>query len=103
MSPDAMVRLAKLLEEAATALRLAATVIEGLQSKIVNPLPVSISDCLSVRARKALHRLNIIELAELEHVSAEQILGCKNVGPSTLIEIREVMDRHGLHLLGEKP
>ena len=102
MSPDAMLRLAMLLEEAAMALRSAATVVADLKVKIAEPMLVSINDHLSMRARKALRKLHITKLEQLEQVSGDQILGCKNTGLSTLIEIREVMARHGLYLLGEK-
>ena len=102
MSPSTMFRLANLLEEAATTLRSAAVVIKDLQSKIVDPTSVSIPDSLSVRARKTLYKLNITKLTDLEKVSGDQILECKNAGISTLMEIRGLLAMHGLSLLDDK-
>lgn len=98
-----MLRLANLLEEAATALRSAAVVIKDLQSKIVDPTSISIRDHLSIRAQKMLQKLNVTKLTDLEQISGDQILECKNSGISTLTEIRELLARHELYLLGEKP
>jgi DNA-directed RNA polymerase subunit alpha len=104
MSPDAMLRLAKLMEEAAEGLRLSAAVLKDLEGKIENPVSTPVSKYrLRLRARKALERLNITDLTQLEKVSGDEILNCRNTGFASLIEIRELMAKHGLYLRDERP
>lgn len=53
---------------------------------------------LSVRSRKALQRLNINTLAELSSRTEEELLGCKNFGQTSLVEIKEQLVANGLSL-----
>jgi len=53
---------------------------------------------LSVRARKALQRLNIRTLGELMHKTDAELLGCKNFGVTSLNEIRNALGNLGFSL-----
>ena len=53
---------------------------------------------LSVRARKALQRLNIRTLGELMHKTDAELLGCKNFGVTSLNEIRKALGNLGFSL-----
>jgi len=53
---------------------------------------------LSVRARKALQRLNIRTLGELMHKTDAELLGCKNFGVTSLNEIRNALGKLGFSL-----
>jgi len=53
---------------------------------------------LSVRARKALQKLNIRTLADLIHRTDAELLGCKNFGVTSLNEIKKALGNIGLSL-----
>lgn len=53
---------------------------------------------LSVRSRKALQRLNINSLAELSSRTEAELLGCKNFGQTSLVEIKQQLGNFGLSL-----
>ncbi len=53
---------------------------------------------LSVRARKALQLLNIQTLGDLASHTEAELMGVKNFGTTSLIEVRERLAEHGLSL-----
>jgi DNA-directed RNA polymerase subunit alpha len=53
---------------------------------------------LSVRARKALQLLNIGSLGELASRTEAELMGVKNFGQTSLVEIKEKLAQHGLTL-----
>ncbi len=53
---------------------------------------------LSVRARKALQLLNISSIGELASRTEAELMGVKNFGATSLHEIRERLQQHGLSL-----
>lgn len=52
----------------------------------------------SVRARKAIQKLNIRTIGELTHITEAELLGCKNFGVTSLNEIKRVLANLGLSL-----
>ena len=59
--------------------------------------PISVLD-LSVRARKALQILNIQSLGELAMRTEAELMGVKNFGQTSLVEIREKLNEYNLDL-----
>ena len=59
--------------------------------------PVSVLN-LSVRARKALQRLNIQTLGDLAIRTEAELMGIKNFGSTSLVEINAGLNEHGLEL-----
>lgn len=53
---------------------------------------------LSVRARKALERLDICTLGDVTRRTDAELLGCKNFGVTSLNEIRKALTNFGLSL-----
>jgi len=53
---------------------------------------------LSVRARKALQNLNIRTLGELASRTEAELMGVKNFGQTSLVEVREKLAENGLSL-----
>jgi DNA-directed RNA polymerase subunit alpha len=53
---------------------------------------------LSVRARKALHLLNIGTIGELCMRTEAELMGVKNFGMTSLMEIKEKLAQQGLSL-----
>jgi len=53
---------------------------------------------LSVRARKALQLLNVATLGELASRTEAELMGVKNFGQTSLVEIKEKLAQHGLGL-----
>lgn len=53
---------------------------------------------LTVRARKALQMLNIRTIGELASRTEAELMGVKNFGQTSLVEIREKLIEHGLGL-----
>lgn len=53
---------------------------------------------LTVRARKALQALNIQSLGELAIRTEAELMGIKNFGTTSLVEINEKLKEHGLEL-----
>jgi DNA-directed RNA polymerase subunit alpha len=56
---------------------------------------------LSVRARKCMVRLGISSIGELIRKTGDDLLECKNFGVTSLNEVREKLDQHGLKLRGD--
>lgn len=56
---------------------------------------------LSVRARKCMVRLGISTVGELLRRTGDDMLECKNFGVTSLNEVREKLDQHGLKLRGD--
>lgn len=56
---------------------------------------------LSVRARKCMVRLGISTIGELIRRTGDDLLECKNFGVTSLNEVREKLDQHGLKLRGD--
>jgi DNA-directed RNA polymerase subunit alpha len=62
-------------------------------------LAKSISELsLSVRAKKAMSKLNIQSLGDLIQRTGDELLECKNFGVTSLNEVREKLTQHGLKL-----
>lgn len=57
---------------------------------------------LSVRARNCLKKMNIETLGELLKLSEAELLSYKNFGETSLIEIKALLTKRGLHL-GQSP
>ena len=81
--------------------RLKGTGQEGVLSKPVGDLQ------LSVRARKALQLLNIETIGALASRTEAELMGVKNFGATSLVEVREKLVDYGLSLRlleeGEEP
>lgn len=56
---------------------------------------------LSVRARKTCNRLGVCTVSELVEKTAQDILGVRNAGMTTVNEIREKLRKSGYFLMGE--
>ncbi len=75
-------------------------IIESLKGKVSETVlnkPISVLE-LSVRARKALQLLNITSLGELAARTEAELMGVKNFGQTSLVEIKEKLTQHGLSL-----
>jgi len=53
---------------------------------------------LSVRSRNCLQKMGILTLGDLSKVSEGELLGSKNFGETSLVEIREMMGNKGLSI-----
>ncbi len=62
--------------------------------------PISAME-LSVRARKCMSRSGIMTLGDLIRKTADELLQYKNLGVTSLTEVREKLEAYGLHLHGE--
>lgn len=71
--------------------------LKGRASEAVLNKPVSVLD-LSVRARKALQILNIQTLGDLATRTEAELLGVKNFGTTSLVEIKNKLHEYGLSL-----
>jgi DNA-directed RNA polymerase subunit alpha len=56
---------------------------------------------LSVRARKCMVRLRMNTIGELLRKTGDEMLECKNFGVTSLNEVREKLEIHGLKLRGD--
>jgi DNA-directed RNA polymerase subunit alpha len=65
---------------------------QGLLSKPITDLQ------LSVRARKAVTKLNIHTIGEMTRTTEAELLGCKNFGVTSLNEIKRALENLGLSL-----
>lgn len=84
------------LEDKSAALQSQAAGIEGVNEELMGKLVEDME--LSVRARRALTRLNIQTLSELINKTEAELLGCKNFGVTSLNEIKERLTGYGLSL-----
>jgi len=71
--------------------------LRGKASDAVLNKPISVLD-LSVRARKALQILNIQTLGDLASRTEAELMGVKNFGATSLVEVREKLANHSLEL-----
>lgn len=71
--------------------------LKGSGNEVVLAKPVSELN-LSVRARKALQLLNIQTLGDLVSHTEAELMGVKNFGATSLIEVREKLTSYGLSL-----
>jgi DNA-directed RNA polymerase subunit alpha len=53
---------------------------------------------LSVRSRNCLASMNILTLGDLTHITEAELLAGKNFGETSLVEIRDLMQQHGLRI-----
>jgi DNA-directed RNA polymerase alpha subunit len=74
----------------------------GLALGSLPPKPAHISELeLSVRSQKAMNKFGLKTVDELTRMSADDLLECRNFGPSGLNEIRVKLAARGLALKGE--
>jgi DNA-directed RNA polymerase subunit alpha len=71
--------------------------LKGSIPEAVLNKPISVLE-LSVRARKALQLLNISSLGELAARTEAELMGVKNFGQTSLEEIKQKLESHGLGL-----
>ncbi len=71
--------------------------LRGKAPESVLNKPISVLD-LSVRARKALQLLNIQTIGDLAIRTEAELMGVKNFGATSLVEIREKLSEYGLDL-----
>lgn len=71
--------------------------LRGKAPESVLNKPISVLD-LSVRARKALQLLNIQTIGDLATRTEAELMGVKNFGATSLVEIREKLTEYGLDL-----
>ncbi|MDZ4753105.1 MAG: DNA-directed RNA polymerase subunit alpha C-terminal domain-containing protein [Phycisphaerae bacterium] len=71
--------------------------LKGQVPEAVLNKPISVLE-LSVRARKALQLLNISSLGELAARTEAELMGVKNFGQTSLVEIKEKLAQNGLGL-----
>ncbi len=75
-------------------------ILDSLKGKVPEAVlnkPISVLE-LSVRARKALQLLNISSLGELAARTEAELMGVKNFGQTSLVEIKEKLAQNGLGL-----
>jgi DNA-directed RNA polymerase subunit alpha len=88
-------RLGMALEDKNTASGETAAVQGASQELLAKP----VDDLeLSVRARRALSRLNVKTILELINKTEAELLGCKNFGVTSLNEIKDKLSQFGLSL-----
>lgn len=91
-------RLGQGLEDAhRAARRQIADRLKGTGKEVVLAKPVSDLQ-LSVRARKALQLLNIQTLGDLVSHTEAELMGVKNFGQTSLVEVKERLGEYGLTL-----
>ena len=89
-------RLGQMLEDRSGRAGIERTAEEKANDEL---LGMSVADLeLSVRARKALQRLNLNSLAELVQCTEAELLGCKNFGQTSLQEVKQRLKDKGLGL-----
>ena len=91
-------RLGQLLEDPGSSLRRTSLDDEGSDEQdALQNLPITDLN-LSIRARKALQKLNMDTLGDLVKCTEAELLGCKNFGQMSLTEITEKLTEKGLAL-----
>jgi len=69
------------------------------QDRLAQVLNIPVTDFeLSVRSRNCLQRMGITTLGDLTRVTVQQLLGSKNFGETSLVEIQEMMATKGLEI-----
>jgi DNA-directed RNA polymerase subunit alpha len=69
------------------------------QDRLSQVLSIPVTDFeLSVRSRNCLQKMGINTLGDLTRVTEQQLLGSKNFGETSLVEIREMLGSKGLDL-----
>lgn len=72
---------------------------EREKEKLVQILKVPVTDFeLSVRSRNCLQKMNIRTIGDLTRVSEQELLGSKNFGETSLIEIKEMLATKGVSI-----
>ena len=71
--------------------------LKGKAPEAVLNKPISVLD-LSVRARKALQQLDIQTLGDLATRTEAELMGVKNFGATSLVEVLEKLQQHNLEL-----
>jgi len=71
--------------------------LKGQAPESVLNKPISVLD-LSVRARKALQMLNVQTIGDLATRTEAELMGVKNFGATSLVEIKEKLGNFGLSL-----
>ena len=91
-------RLGQLLEDPGSSLRRTSLDEEGSDEQdTLRNSPITDLN-LSIRARKALQKLNMDTLGDLVKCTEAELLGCKNFGQMSLTEITEKLTEKGLAL-----
>lgn len=98
--PPNLFELARLLEQAAAALRQADADLVIVPRQLETPVA---SAAISARTRNALRDHGLVYMEQLCNVTARQILELRNVGQRSLTEIRQWLAERGLALLHEGP
>src|SRR5688572_18195629 len=76
-----------------------AMLMERLRLIAQDPASIEVAEAgFSVRARKALSRLDVATLGEISQYTVLDVLGVRNCGLTTTWEIRNVLSRYGLKL-----
>jgi DNA-directed RNA polymerase subunit alpha len=69
------------------------------RDRLSQVLSIPVTDFeLSVRSRNCLQKMGITTLGDLTRVTEQQLLGSKNFGETSLVEIREMLGSKGLEL-----
>ncbi len=87
-------RLGQMLEDPNSSVRRATVQVESNEEYNT---PISELD-LTIRARKALQRLNMQTIGDLVKCTEAELLGCKNFGMMSLDEIKKSLNERGLSL-----
>ncbi len=69
------------------------------RDRLAQVLNIPVTDFeLSVRSRNCLQRMGLITLGDLTRISEQQLLGSKNFGETSLVEIQDMMQSKGLDI-----
>lgn len=69
------------------------------EERVRNILKTPVTDFeLSVRSRNCLEKMGIMVLGDLTKISESELLGSKNFGETSLVEIREMLSAKGLRI-----
>jgi DNA-directed RNA polymerase subunit alpha len=90
-------RLGQLREEPAPAQPVQAASGASVENEGVLATPISQIE-FSVRARRALQRLNVRTLGELASKTEAELLACRNFGQTSLNEVQQRLAEYGLNL-----
>jgi len=72
---------------------------EREREKLAQVLKVPVTDFeLSVRSRNCLQKMNIRTIGDLTRVSEQELLGSKNFGETSLVEIKEMLQTKGVSI-----
>lgn len=96
-------RLAQRLDEAAKCIRDLCQAIDNTNSSVAisTPWDIGRSAGLSIRSTKVLVRLGIESLRELSDFSKTDLMGVRNCGMTSVVEISDMMKDQGFKLKDE--